>query len=57
MPHFKGFAVMNLLLLFYSHIQSLIKLESVIIATTPYFEHTVPLTYSLCVATARMYKI
>jgi hypothetical protein len=32
---------------FYSHIQSLVVLESVIVATTaPYFEHTAPLTYS-----------
>ena len=56
MPHFKGFAMMNLLLLqacttmycFCTHMQSLIELESIILATTPYFEHTAPLTYSLC---------
>ena len=28
-------------------IQSLVELESVIVATAPYFEHTAPLTYSL----------
>jgi hypothetical protein len=36
MPYFKGFAMMNLLLLFFSHvchIQSLVELESVIVAT------------------------
>ena len=33
---------------FCSHIQSLVELESVIVATTPYFEHNAPLTYSLC---------
>ena len=44
MPDFKGFAL-TLLLLFFSHIQSLVELETVIVATTPYFEHT--LTYSL----------
>ena len=43
MPHFKGFAMINLLLLFLS----LVELESVIVATTPYFGHTAPLTYSL----------
>ena len=32
---------------FCSHIQSLVELESVIVATAPYFEHTAPLTYSL----------
>jgi hypothetical protein len=35
MPHFKGFAMMNLLLLFY-YIQSLVELESVTVATAPY---------------------
>ena len=48
MPHFKGFAIMNLLLLFFSHIQSHVELKSLIVATTPYFEHTALLTYSLC---------
>ena len=33
---------------FCSHIQSLVELESVIVATGPYFEHNAPLTYSLC---------
>ena len=33
---------------FCTHIQSLVELESVIVATAPYFEHTAPLTYSLC---------
>ena len=46
MPHFKGFAMMNDYC-FCSHIQSLVELESVIVATAPYFEHTAPLTYSL----------
>ena len=32
---------------FCSHIQSLVELESIIVATTPYFKHTAPLTYSL----------
>ena len=45
MPHFKGFARINLLLLFCSHIQSLVEIESVIIATASYFEHTAFLTY------------
>ena len=27
--------------------QSLVELESVIVVTSPYFEHTAPLTYSL----------
>ena len=44
-PPFKDFAMMNLL--FCSHIQSLVELASVIVATAPYFEHTAPLTYSL----------
>ena len=51
MLHFKGFAMMIELATMYcfcSHIQSLVELESVIVATTPYFEHTTPLTYSLC---------
>ena len=39
MPHFKGFAMMNLLLLF-MYIQSLVELEFEILATTSYFEHT-----------------
>ena len=30
------------------HIQSLVELEYVIVATVPYFEHIAPLTYSLC---------
>ena len=48
MPQFKGSAEINLLLLFFcSHIQSLVELESVIVATAPYFERTAPLTYSL----------
>ena len=33
---------------FCSHIQSLVELESVIVPTTSYFEHTASLTYSLC---------
>ena len=32
---------------FCSHIQSLVELESVIVATAPYFVHTAPLTFSL----------
>ena len=49
MPHSKGYAMMNLLLLFFcSHIQSLVELESVIVTTVSYFEYTAPLTYSLC---------
>ena len=32
---------------FCSHIQSLVELQSVIVATAPYFDHTAPLTYSL----------
>ena len=32
---------------FCCHIQSLVTLESVIVETTPYFEHTASLTYSL----------
>ena len=32
---------------FCSDIQSLVELESVIVATAPYFEHTAPLTYYL----------
>ena len=47
MPHFKAFTMINLLLLFCSHIQSLVELDSVSVATTPYFEYTPPLTYSL----------
>ena len=45
MSHFKGFAMMNYS--FCSHTKSLLELESAIVATTPYFEHTAPLTYSL----------
>ena len=41
--YFKGFAMMNYCL----HIQSLVVLESEILASAPYFEHTAPLTYSL----------
>ena len=37
---------------FCSHIQSLVELESVIVATASYFEHTAPLTYSLCTSSA-----
>ena len=32
---------------FSSHIQLLVEFESVIVATTPYFEQTAPLTYAL----------
>ena len=32
---------------FCRHIQSLVELESEILASAPYFEHTAPLTYSL----------
>jgi hypothetical protein len=47
MPHFKDFAMMNLLLLFLQpHLVPCIG-ESVIVATTLYFEHNAPLTYSL----------
>ena len=51
MPHFKGFAMIKTTdknYCFCSHIQSLVELESVIVATTPYFEDTISLTYSLC---------
>ena len=37
--------------------QSLVDLESVIVATAPYFEHNAPLTYSLCVEAATVKKI
>ena len=48
MPHFKGFAMINFLVhtvfvATFSHFS----LESVIVVTAPYFEHTAPLTYSL----------
>jgi hypothetical protein len=49
MPHFKAFATVNLLLLiFFNLFKSLVELEFLIVATAPYFEHTAPLTYSLC---------
>ena len=32
---------------FCSHVQSLVEIESVLVATSLYFEHTAPLTYSL----------
>jgi hypothetical protein len=35
----------------YSHFQSLVEFESVIVASTPYFEQIAPLTYSLCAKT------
>ena len=47
MPHLEGFVIINLHYCFCCPIQSLVKLESVIVATAPYFEHTDPLTYSL----------
>lgn len=37
---------------FCSQIQSIVELESVIVATAPYFEHTAPLNYSLCLSSA-----
>ena len=42
---------------FCSHIQSLVELESVIEVTAPYFEHTAPLTYSLCFAIVPGYVV
>jgi hypothetical protein len=49
MLHFKGFAMINLpcYYCFCNHVQSLVELESEIVATTFYFEHTAPLTYIL----------
>ena len=44
MPHIKGFDMINLIS-FCSHIQSLFELESVIVVTALYFEHTAPITY------------
>ena len=48
-PHFKDLPWWINYYYFCSHTQSLVELESAIVATTPYFEHTAPLTYSLCV--------
>ena len=48
MPHFKRFCHDKFATtVFCSHIQSLVELESVIVATAPDFEHTATLTYSL----------
>ena len=42
MLHFKGFAIVEFATTVF------VELESVLVATAPYFEHTAPLTFSLC---------
>ncbi len=56
----KGFAMINFYYCFCSLNQSqksLVDLESVIVATAPYFEHTASLNYSLCLSFIYKYLI